>query len=196
MKELLEMFVTFLKIGAFTFGGGFAMLPIMEREFVTNRKWVKKEDFVDIIVLSQSFPGVLAVNSSTFIGNKIFGLKGALLALLGVSIPSITVILIIASFFTKFRSNYYVDLAMRGINSAVPALILIAMFSMLKSIKKTHYNFIIGLISTLVLIVPPTLDLTGYKGLVPHVHPLLVIIVSALLGILKYVFFDKKVGEK
>lgn len=173
MNKMIEMFISFFKIGAFTFGGGYAMIPIMEREFVTNKKWITKEEFVDIIALSQSFPGVLAGNTSSFIGNKMFGAKGAALAVFAVSLPSIIVILLIVSLFTKFRQNYYVDLAMKGINAAVPALILIAIVSMSKNLKKTWYTALV-LIASLIALV--------YF----NVHPLFVIISAALLGIIRY----------
>ena len=170
---LKEMFLSFFKIGAFTFGGGYAMIPIMEREFIENKKWITKEQFIDIVSLSQSFPGVLAANVSTFIGNKLFGFGGAALAVFSVALPSIIIILMIAMFFGQFRQNYHVDLVMRGINAAVPALILIALVSLSKNLKKNLYNLLV-LIATLVALV------------VFNVHPLIVMITAGTLGIIKY----------
>ncbi len=192
MNKLIEMFGTFFKIGAFTFGGGWAMLPIMEREFVTNKKWITKDEYVDIIAVSQSFPGVLAVNTSTFIGNKLFGLPGALTAVLGVCLPSFLIILIIANFFVQFRSNFYVDLAMKGINAAVPALILVATRSLMKSVKRTPFNYALGIIATALLVIPRLMDIMGLDFPFPSVHPIFVIVASAGLGILKYGMEDKK----
>jgi chromate transporter len=88
MNKILTMFLTFLKIGAFTFGGGYAMIPLIETEVVDKRHWIDKEEFLDIIVISQTFPGALAVNSSIFFGYKIGGIIGAILALMGVVLPS------------------------------------------------------------------------------------------------------------
>lgn len=180
------MFVTFVKIGAFTFGGGWAMLPIMEREFVETKKWISKDDYVDILAVAQSFPGVLAVNTSTFIGRRLFGLKGAFAAVIGVSLPSFLIILLIAIFFMEFRSNYYVDLAMKGINAAVPALIIVATRSLMRSVRKTRYNYTILLIATLLLVTPILMRITGVSFPFPNVHPVAVILGSALLGIIRY----------
>lgn len=186
MNRLLEMFLTFFKIGAFTFGGGWAMLPIMEREFVLNKKWITKDEYVDIVAVSQSFPGVLAVNTSTFIGKKMFGLPGAFMAVIGVCLPSFLIILLIAHFFAEFRGNYYVSLAMQGINAAVPALILVATRSLLKSVKRTPYNLAVGIIATLALVVPRLRDVLGLTFPFPTIHPVAVIVTAALLGIFHY----------
>ncbi len=136
MIKYFKMFWTFFKIGAFTFGGGYAMIPLIEEEVVNKNAWISKEDFLDILVISQSFPGALAVNCSTFIGYKISNLPGAIIALLGTILPSFFIILCIAKFFMQFRNNYYVDLVFKGINGAVPVLVLVAVISLSKSIKK------------------------------------------------------------
>lgn len=177
MKKLLDMFWSFFKIGAFTFGGGYAMIPLIEAEVVTKKQWVSKEDFLDIIVISQTFPGALAVNSSIFIGYRIGGLLGAILGLLGVVLPSFFIIICIAVFFMKFRNYYYVDLVFKGISSAVPMLILIAVVSLSKSLKKSYINLIIILVSMASI-------------LFFNVHPVIVILLSGLYGI---VFLGKKV---
>ena len=186
LNKLLEMFITFFKIGAFTFGGGWAMLPIMEREFVDNRQWISKEDYVDILAVAQSFPGVLAVNTSTFIGRRLFGLKGAFAAVLGVSLPSFLIILLIAIFFREFRSNPYVDLAMQGINAAVPALIIVATRSLMRSVRKTRYNYAVIIIASILLITPLIKGILGLDFPFPDGHPLAVILGAALLGIYRY----------
>ncbi|MFD3156057.1 chromate transporter [Haloimpatiens sp. FM7330] len=177
MNKILTMFWSFFKIGAFTFGGGYAMIPLIEAEVVTKRNWISKEEFLDIIVISQTFPGALAVNSSTFIGYKIGGLLGALLALLGVVLPSFLIIIAIAALFMQFRNNHIVDLIFKGIGAAVPMLILIAVVSLFSSLKKNTINYIIILISIISI-------------LVFHVHPVLVVIISGLYGI---IFLRKQV---
>ncbi|MBZ9606907.1 chromate transporter [Clostridium estertheticum] len=171
------MFWTFFKIGAFTFGGGYAMIPLIETEVVSKKQWLSKEDFMDIIVVSQTFPGALAVNSSIFIGYRINGLLGAIIGLLGVILPSFFIILCIAVFFMQFRDYYYVDLVFKGISAAVPVLILIAVVSLSKSLKKSYVNFIIILISMISI-------------LFFNVHPVIVILLSGLYGI---IFLGKKV---
>ncbi len=177
MKILLNMFWTFFKIGAFTFGGGYAMIPLIEAEVVSKKHWLSKEDFLDIIVISQTFPGALAVNSSIFIGYRIRGLLGAITGLLGVVLPSFFIILCIAVFFMKFRDYYYVDLVFKGISAAVPMLILIAVVSLSKSLKRNYINLIIILASMASI-------------LFLNVHPVIVILSSGLYGI---VFLGKKV---
>lgn len=177
MNKVFSMFLSFLKIGAFTFGGGYAMIPLIEAEVVNKNKWLSKEEFLDIIVISQSFPGALAVNSSMFIGYRIGGLLGAVLGVLGVVIPSFFIIICIALLFMQFRNNYYVDLAFKGIGAAVPMLILIAVVSLSKAVKKTYINFIItaaALISILIF----------------DIHPVLVVLLSGLYGV---IFLRKKV---
>ncbi|MCY6484304.1 chromate transporter [Clostridium aestuarii] len=178
MKKLLTMFFTFLKIGAFTFGGGYAMIPLIEVEVVNKQHWIDKEEFLDIIVISQTFPGALAVNSSIFIGYKIGGVVGALLALAGVVVPSFFIIIIIAYFFLQFRNNLIVDLVFKGISSAVPMLILVAVISLSKSLKKE--------LSTVLMIL-----LTVIAISVLDIHPVLIIILSGIYGA---VFLRKKVN--
>ena len=109
MHKLFTMFFSFFKIGAFTFGGGYAMIPLIQAEVVDKQEWISEEDFLDIVVISQSFPGALAVNTSVFIGYKISGIIGAIIALLGVVIPSFSIILVIAHFFLQFRNNNLID---------------------------------------------------------------------------------------
>ncbi|MCY6355780.1 chromate transporter [Clostridium sp. ZS2-4] len=177
MSKLLTMFLTFLKIGAFTFGGGYAMIPLIEAEVVDKRHWIEKEEFLDIIVISQTFPGALAVNSSIFIGYKISGITGAILALMGVVLPSFFIILTVAHFFLQFRNNPIVDLVFKGISAAVPMLILVAVISLSKSIKKNMTNLFIIIITVIAISV---LD----------IHPALIILLSAIYGA---VFLRKKV---
>lgn len=179
MKKLLQMFISFFKIGAFTFGGGYAMIPLIEEEVVNNKKWIGKEEFVDIVVISQSFPGALAVNTSIFIGYKINGAIGAIIALLGTVIPSFTIILLIASVFMQFRNNYYVEQVFKGINGAVPVLVLIAILSISKSVKKSYLNLGIVIVALILL-------------QVLNINPVVVIILSGVFGV---IYYREKVEE-
>ena len=176
MKNLLNMFWAFFKIGSFTFGGGYAMIPLIEAEVVGKKNWLSKEDFLDIVVISQTFPGALAVNCSIFIGYRIGGLVGAIIGLLGVVLPSFFIILCIAVFFMKFRQYYYVNLIFKGISAAVPVLVLIAVVSLSKSLKKSIANLIIILVSIV--------SILFFK-----VNPVIVILLSGLYGV---VFLRKK----
>ena len=177
MKKIIEMFITFFKIGAFTFGGGYAMIPLIEEEVVNNKKWIEKEEFMDILVVSQSLPGALAVNCSMFLGYKIAGIVGGLVALLAVVLPSFLIILLIAAFFMQFRNNYYVNSAFMGINAAVPLLVLVGAISLGKGLEKNTRTIVIIIISLIALIFF-------------DIHPVIVIVTSAIYGA---VFLRKKV---
>ncbi|MBM7870980.1 chromate transporter [Clostridium pascui] len=179
MKKVLQMFISFFKIGAFTFGGGYAMIPLIEEEVVNNKKWIAKEEFVDILVISQSFPGALAVNTSIFIGYKVNGAIGGIIALLGTILPSFIIILLVASVFMQFRNNYYVEQVFKGINGAVPVLVLIAILSISKSVKKSYLNFGIIIIALILL-------------QVLNVNPVVVIILSGVFGV---IYYREKVEE-
>ena len=138
---LLDIFATFFKVGAFTFGGGLAMLPLFEREVIENKGWIQKEDILDIYAISQSLPGVIAVNASTFIGYRLAGVPGAVAAITGVMAPSLLVIVAIATVFTQFRQNFYVAKALKGIRAAVAALIFLAAYRIGKASLKGVFGF-------------------------------------------------------
>ena len=134
---LLSLFKTFFKIGAFTLGGGYAMIPIIEAEVVQKRKWIDEKLFTDLIAVAQTCPGVFAANISIFIGYKLRKTKGAMVTCLGTCLPSFLIILAIAMFFTAFKDNPWVARAFQGIRPAVIALILVPMVDMArKSCKK------------------------------------------------------------
>lgn len=119
----IEAFSIFFKIGAFTIGGGYAMVPLIEDEIVTKRRWIAKEDFIDLLAISQSAPGILAVNISIFIGYRLRGIRGSIITALGTILPSFLIILAIALFFHNFKDNVYVERIFKGIRPAVVALI-------------------------------------------------------------------------
>ncbi len=123
LKKLSELFFTFAKIGVFTFGGGYAMLPMLQKEVVENKKWATQEELMDYYAIGQCTPGVIAVNTATFIGHKIKGVSGAIWATLGVIFPSIVIIGIIAAFLTAFQDIKIIQWAFGGIRAAVVALI-------------------------------------------------------------------------
>lgn len=132
----IQLFTTFLKIGATTFGGGYAMLPIIRREVVQRHGWLADEEFVDVLAVAQSSPGAVAVNSAVFIGCKLHGFRGALAALLGSILPSFLVILAIAIFFTQYTAYPAVAAAFAGIRPAIAALIAAAVIKLGKPVLK------------------------------------------------------------
>lgn len=151
MKRYLEAFSIFFKIGAFTIGGGYAMVPLIEEEIVAKREWITKEDFIDLLAISQSTPGVFAVNIAIFIGYKLWGMKGSIITTLGTILPSFLIILSIALFFHNFKDNAIVERIFKGIRPAVVALIAVPTFSMAKSAKISRYNIWIPIVSTLLI---------------------------------------------
>lgn len=139
MRELLTMFGSFFKIGLFTFGGGYAMVPIIQREVIDRRGWVDREEFIELLTLAQSAPGPIALNTSVFVGYKMRGYAGALAALLGVVVPAFTVILIVAIYFAQFRENVYVNAAFKGMRPAVVALIVSPIVSLSRGMGAWKY---------------------------------------------------------
>ncbi len=130
-----KLFTTFFKIGAFTLGGGYAMIPIIEAEVVEKNGWIKKDEFLDLIAIAQSCPGVFAANIATFIGYKIKGEKGALYTTLGAVLPSFIIILLIAMVFHQFMQIHWIAAMFNGIRPAVVALIAVPTFNLAKSAK-------------------------------------------------------------
>lgn len=131
----LDSFKTFFKIGMFTLGGGYAMIPLIQEEVVDRHKWITKEEMLDLIAISQSCPGVFAINLSTFIGYKLRKTKGAICTSFGTALPSFLIILIVAMFFHQFEDNKVIAAIFRGIRPAVVALIAVPTFNMARSAK-------------------------------------------------------------
>lgn len=127
------LFLTFFRIGLFTLGGGYAMIPLIEAEIVDKRKWIDKDMFLDLIAVAQSCPGVFAINLSIFIGYRLRGIRGAVVTSLGTALPSLLIILAIAMFFQNFQDVPWVAAAFAGIRPAVVALIAIPTWNMAKS---------------------------------------------------------------
>ncbi|WP_303191085.1 chromate transporter [Barnesiella intestinihominis] len=167
----LKLFISFFKIGAFTFGGGWAMIPLIEREVVDKQNWIKREDFVDALAIAQSLPGVLAVNISILIGNKLRGLKGCLTATLGTILPSFLIILAIAIWFIQTYDNPVVERIFKGIRPAVVALIVSPVFSTAKTAR----------INIKTVIIPIIVALSIWLG---GVSPIWFVLLGAIGGIL------------
>lgn len=146
--SLWKLFGVFAKMGAFTIGGGYAMLPLIEQE-MTSRGWISQEDIQDIIVLAQSAPGILAVNMAIFTGHKIKGLAGSIVAAVGAVLPSLVIILLIAMFFTEFKDNDIVRRIFQGVRPAAVALILVPAVRMAQSGCKSWWTWAIAIASLL-----------------------------------------------
>lgn len=145
------MFKTFFKIGAFTLGGGYAMIPIIENEVVEKHQWVNRDEFLDLIAVAQSCPGVFAINISIFIGYKLQKMRGALSACLGTALPSFLIILLIALFFHSFMDVPWVAAMFRGIRPAVVALIAVPTFKLSKTAGISLVNCWIPILSAVLI---------------------------------------------
>ena len=143
VKDYLSLFLTMMKIGLFTFGGGYAMIAMLENEFVEKKKWLEKDEFLNVAAIAESTPGPIAINAATYIGYKNSGIIGSMIATLGICIPSFVIIYAISLFFDAFLSFTLVAYAFKGIQICVVYLILTAGLKMLKQIKKTTFNMII-----------------------------------------------------
>lgn len=139
MKELFGMFFSFLKIGMFTFGGGYAMIPIIRHEVIEKQHWIDDDQFVELLTLAQSAPGPISLNTSVFVGYKMRGYAGAIAALLGVVLPSFIILLIIAVYFSHIRDNATVDAAFKGMRPAVVALIISPIVSLARGMGLWRY---------------------------------------------------------
>ena len=153
IKGYLSLFLTMLKIGLFTFGGGYAMIALLENEFVEKKKWLKKDEFLDVAAIAESTPGPIAINAATYIGYKNSGIIGSMIATLGICIPSFVIIYAISLFFDAFLSLTLVAYAFKGIQICVVYLILTAGLKMLKQMKKTVFNMIIISITLICMVV-------------------------------------------
>ncbi len=178
MKELVELFLAFARIGGLTFGGGYAMLPMLQREAVEKKGWVTEEELMDYYAVGQCIPGVIAVNTAVFIGTKAKGLAGAIAASLGVISPSIVIIVAIAAFIQSFSELPVVQNAFAGIRVGVCVLILSAVLKLFK--KAIIDKFTFGLFAVVFAL-----------SIFTDISPILFVILAAIAGIVVHVFFLK-----
>lgn len=190
MKEnkvsLLDLFGVFAKIGGLTIGGGLAMIAVIERELVQKRKWITDEELLDMIAVAESTPGVIAVNSATFVGFKLRGFLGALLATIGVVAPSFVVISLIALVFEWFLGFELVTWAFKGANAAVAILILNAGLKLLKKCEKSAYTYLMLALSVIL----------GLLFIIFNVSTIIIIIIGLVVGTVYYAILDNKVKKK
>ena len=178
VKGYLSLFLTMLKIGLFTFGGGYAMIALLENEFVEKKKWLEKDEFLNVAAIAESTPGPIAINSATYIGYKKAGVLGSVVATLGVILPSFVIIYAISLFFDTFLSLTYVAYAFKGIWICVVYLILSAGVKMLKQTEKSVFNIMIVSV-TLVCMVALSIFAVSFSAI-------FYILISGTVGVVVY----------
>ncbi|MBR1481729.1 MAG: chromate transporter [Ruminococcus sp.] len=145
LPKTYSLFLTFLKIGLFTFGGGYAMIPLIQRETVDHKKWISDKDILDIVAIAESTPGPIAINAATFIGYRVGGFFGAMAATVGVVLPSFAIIAAISYFLAAFQKVVWIQYAFNGIRAGVLALIVRALWSMYKQSPNGIFSYLIML---------------------------------------------------
>ena len=179
MSELMSLFISFGKVGLLTFGGGMAMLPILQQEVVEHKKWATDEEIMDYYAIGQCTPGIIAVNTATFIGYRRKGILGAIFATLGMIFPSFVIITVIAAFISNFSDLLVVQYAFNGVRVCVTVLILNAVIKLLRTSVVDWYTAIIGAVIFVGM-------------LVLSLSPIVAVIIAGILGIL----FKKLGGKK
>ncbi len=182
-RNILSLFLTFMKIGGFTFGGGYAMIPLIQHEAVENKKWITENDLLEIVAIAESTPGPIAINSATFVGYRVAGVLGSAAATLGVVIPSFFIIIAISFVLNIFQESKAVQYAFYGIRAGVLALIVKALWNMYKKCPKYPVAYVIMALSfVLVAIV--------------KVNVLLVIALCAVIGLVSSLIAERRMGKR
>ena len=182
-KKALKLFLTFFKIGAFTFGGGYAMIPLIQHEVAEKNKWITDEDILEIVAIAESPPGPIAINSATFVGYRVCGVLGSTAATLGVVLPSLVIILVISFVLAAFQELRAVQYAFMGIRAGVLALVLKALITMFKKCPKGWVSYIVMAFAAVV-------------GIFTDINVFLIIIISALFGLVTYSIMHSKGADK
>lgn len=182
MSIYLEIFLVFFRIGAFTFGGGYAMLPLIQNAVVDKKKWLNDKEFIDMLAIAQSLPGPIALNTAVFVGNKRKGIKGSVFSSLGIILPSFIIILLLVLVFTQFRENSSVEAVFKGIRPAVVALIFSPLLRMSKNANITWKTLWIPIVVAIIV------------GIF-HVSPILIILVAIFLGLLYQRIIKKLISK-
>lgn len=188
MKKAFKLFLTFFKIGLFTFGGGYAMISIIQNEFVEKKKWISQDELLDILAVAESTPGPIAINSATYIGYKQAGILGSIFSTLGVALPSFIIIYIISLFLNNLLDIEIVANAFKGIKVGVSFLIFTAALKMVKNLEKTPYQITLFILSVIAIFI------INFFAL--NISAIWIILSGAILGIIYYGFIIKKEGAK
>lgn len=182
-NKYVQLFTIFFKIGLFTFGGGYAMISLIQHEFVNNKKWIDEEELIDMIAVAESTPGPLAINSATYVGFHIGKFFGSLIATIGVVLPSFVIITILSFFLDQFLEIQVVAAAFKGIKVGVSFLIFTVAINLLKQFDKMIYTFIVLITSATLLILVQFFNI--------NLSTMWIIICGAILGILYFSIADK-----
>ena len=188
MKKLLELFLNFAKIGLFTFGGGYAMLPLIERVCVTDKRWISDEEMAGMPALAESSPGPVAINCATFVGYRQKGIAGAAAATLGMVTPSFIILLVISFFLDRFLENRWVAGAFYGIKLAVGILIIDAAVRLFSKLEKKALTVIIGSVSFLIM--------TAVNIFAVKLSSIVLMLIAAAVGYIVYLAGRKRRGGK
>ena len=189
MKKIFSLFLTMLKIGLFTFGGGYAMIALMENEFVTKKKYLDSDEFMDVVAIAESTPGPIAINLATYIGYKQGKFLGSLLATVGMCIPSFAIIYVISLFLNRFLEIEIIASAFKGIQVGVIFIIFMAGLKMLKKIKKTAFNVTVISLTVLISVV--------FSIMMVNFSAIFYILFSGFLGLVIYLIgYFKNKGDK
>ncbi len=187
MKVLSSLFLVFFKIGLFTFGGGYAMLALIEDICVEKKKWITHEEMMDITVIAESTPGPIAINLATYVGYRLRRIPGALIATLGMILPSFCIVFLISQFLERFLEIKWVSNAFRGIKIAVAILIMDAAIKMIKKMDKKPFPIIIMIAALLSMLVINFLAL--------HISSLVILLLGAVSGLVIYAIYNRKGKE-
>ena len=188
MKKYLSLFLTMLKIGLFTFGGGYAMIALLEQEFVEKKKYMDKSEFLDMVAIAESTPGPIAINSATYVGYKRAGVLGSVMATVGVCLPSFVIIYVISLFFDAFLSLRLVEYAFRGVQICVVYLVFSAGMKMLGQMKKTAFS--IAVLSAVLLC------MIGFSLFAVRFSTILTILICGCVGLFFFLLKQIKEGRR
>ncbi len=181
-KRLWQLFSTFFKIGAFTFGGGYAMIPLIQREVSEKRKWITDEEILEVVAIAESTPGPIAINSATFVGYKVCGFWGSFVCTLGVVLPSYLIILAISGILELVKDFKAVKYAFMGIRAGVLALIIKALIKMYKACPKGIVSYII-------------MGLSFVFAAIVKIDVIIVVIACAIIGLATSIITDRRAGK-
>ncbi len=183
IKELFKLFLIFLEIGTFTIGGGFAMIPLLERIAITKKKWMSEEEMAECVAISQTMPGVIAVNMATYVGNKRMGFPGALASTVGVILPSFIIIMVVAHILGYISDNPYLEGALMGVKAGLCGLIVATTYRMAKRNLRSIFGWIMAVASFI------SIAFLGINGFY-------VVIAAGVLGIVYYLISRKQTREE
>ena len=186
MSILLAIFLSMLKIGCFAFGGGYAIIALLENEFISKRNWIDHDEFLDVVAIAESTPGPIAINVATYIGYKLKGVFGAVVATVGMCLPSFVIMYLVSLFYEQFMEITLVAAAFKGIQICVVYLIASAGLKMLKKMKKTPQNIIVFSVTCIGMILCTLFDV--------HISSVWFILAAGILGL--SIFFIKKTRAK